>query len=478
MNNRRLPPVFSLVLLWAGSVSACSRLPAAEAGMVAPPEVAPETRPANSILTGGWDPQVQAYVIQAHDADTGETAVWGSVPLEGSGTDMGSYAYSPDGSVLALTTGTTPFCTPSGGGSACWPSTKAIHLIDVQTRAVSSVDPGYGRAGPIVFSPDGDHLAMVHQSRAGIELRLYDSASEGLLRSTSIPFVPSYAGYTVDERGLILVGADDGTHPGLAPPGPLTVIVTDGESLETRWQQALDGVIHGAWCLEACDGSHGFTVSAVWSPAIVRIPGTDRIVVVHADADKLTSVDVADQRVATIDIAAPRSWLDRLMAFGTMPAEAKGGMDGAARDAAASPDGSRLYIVGWAYHTRLKDDGTMENRDEPLGLQVVDPLTGSRIASIDSNAARVSLTKDGAWLLLTVWNDVKMWTEVLPVGQLDGDRPVEAWDVVTGTNLEGAPVVLGMSAVEGPIRVANIDPATLSLGKRWLLGESVTVLLR
>jgi len=477
MNCRRLPLVFSLVLLGAGAISACGRLPAAEAVM-APPEVAAETRPVTSILTGGWDRQDKVFVVQAYDAATGEAAAWGSLPLEGSGREMGSYAYSPDGSVLALTTGTTPFCTPSSGGSACWPSTKAIHLIDVQTRAVILVYPGYGRAGPMVFSPDGDDIALVHESRKGIELRLYDSASGGLLRSTSFPFVPSYAGYTVDGGDLVLVGADDGSNPGFAPPGPLTVIVMDGESLETRWQQALDGVIHGAWCLEACDGSHGFTVSAVWSPAIVRIPGTDRVVVVHADADKLTSVDIAEQRVATMDIAAPRSWLDRLMAFGTVPAEAKGGMDGAARDAAASPDGSRLYIVGWAYHTRLKDDGSMENRDEPLGLQVVDPLTGSRIASIDSNAARVSLTKDGAWLLLTVWNDVKMWTDVLPVSELDGDRPVEAWDLVAGTNLEGAPVVLGMSAVEGPIRVANIDPATLSVGQRWLLGESVTLLLR
>jgi hypothetical protein len=137
----------------------------------------------------------------------------------------------------------------------------------------------------------------------------------------------------------------------------------------------------------------------------------------------------------------------------------------------------RLYAVGRAYHARRGDDGAWQMSDEPLGLQVVDPSTGSRLASIDSDASRVALTSDGDWLLLTVWGDVRMWTQVLPIRQLDESRPLEAWDLVAGVSLEGAPVVVGLSAAEGPMRVARIDPATLSVGPRWLLGEPSTILI-
>ena len=115
--------------------------------------------------------------------------------------------------------------------------------------------------------------------------------------------------------------------------------------------------------------------------------------------------------------------------------------------------------------------------DEPLGLQVIDPLTGWKIASIDSDASQIAMTKDGAWLLLTVWGDVEMWTQVLPVDGLDDSRPVEASVLVPGQSIEGTPVVLALSSTPGLSRVASIDPMTLDKGEPWHLPGQSTLLL-
>jgi hypothetical protein len=317
---------------------------------------------------------------------------------------------------LAVVTGTTNFCKPSGGGSACWPGSKALHLIDLATQEATLVDPGFGRVGAMAFSPDGRQLALVHEAKDSAEARLYDPTDGRLLRSAPVPFVPDYFGYSADGKGLILLGADAGKDLGLAPPGPLTTLLIDATSLEVIWQQALDGVIHGSWCLEGCDGSFEGILFANWWPAIVRIPGSDRLVIVHADGDRLTSIDAMARRVTTMDITSPHSWLDRLMALGTTPAEAKGASEGAFREAVVSADGSRLYVVGSAYHARRTDDGMWDIRDEPLGLQVIDPATGSLIRK-SSDAGQVALTSDEPGCSDHL-EDVRMSTMIL-VAELD-----------------------------------------------------------
>ena len=430
-----------------------------------------------SVLTGGWDAEARAFVIEAYDSFTGGPAGWDALRLPGSGRQMSLHALSPDGSTLAVVTGTTPFCAPASGGSACWPSAKALHFIHLPTRTTARVDPGFGRVSALAFSPDGQRVALVHETREAIEARLYDPSDGQLLRSTTVPFVASYLGYTVDGQGLLLIGAGPGDDPGFAPPGPLTVMLIDGETLESTWRHTLDGILHGSWCLEGCGDSHEDVLTAGWSPAIVRIPGTDRVVIVHADADRLTSIDAGGQRVTTMDIAIQRSWIDRLMALGTVSAEAKGPLEGAFRQAIASTDGSRLYTVGVDYHARRTDDGQWEMRDEPLGLQVIDPSTGLKISSIDSDASRVALTKDGAWLLLTIWGDVELTTMVLPVDGLDQGRRVEAWELVAGQSLEGIPLVIGLSSTAHGLRAASIDPMTLEIGRPWRLPGRASLLL-
>jgi len=469
-----LPP--EAALAGDGLQPAQSREVAGEIG-VDEPGPRPVSNSGISILSGGWDRQANAFVIQASDAMSGQPAEWGALPLTDGGRELSTYAFSRDGNGLALVTGTTPFCTPFVGGSTCWPGAKALHFVDLTTRSTISVDPGFGRVGALAFSPDGRHVALVQESRQAIEARLYSASDGQLLESATIPFVPSYLGYTVDGRSLILVGAEAAGDTGSAPPGPLTVMLISGESFETAWRQALDGIIHGSWCLEECDGSHEFTLTAVWSPAIVRIPGTDRVAIVHADAYRLTSIDAGEQRVTTMEIATRYSWLDRLMALGTVAAEAKGASEGAYREAVASPDGSRLYTVGRAYHARRQDDGMWLMSDEPLGLQVIDPSTGSRIASIDSDASRVALTEDGAWLLLTVWGDVEVSTHVLPVDGSAEPRALQAWELVPARSLEGTPVVMGLSWTSTLMRLSGIDPATLGRGKSWALPGEWSLLL-
>jgi hypothetical protein len=115
--------------------------------------------------------------------------------------------------------------------------------------------------------------------------------------------------------------------------------------------------------------------------------------------------------------------------------------------------------------------------DTSLGLQVIDPGAGRRLTTLETDANRVALSEDGAWMLLHGWLGPTPRTETFALSDLRAGRTLEGWDIQTGQSLEGVSVILATSASTGLTRVALVDPNTLDIGEPWSLPGHATLLL-
>ena len=470
-----------LILWLATALSGCGTYSSGNSLLAAPVEAArPPADPnvAATVLMAVWDDSLGALEVEAIDLATGSPAPgWSRLVLPDGGRDIAGYTLSASGDRMAVLSGTAPFCSRSAGGSACWSGANRLHVIDLAARDDWAFDLGLTAYIPtLTFSPDGRTVALARNNRDGFGVSLWRNGAGGSSRDVSLTFLPSLLEYSSDGRELIALGAHPGEDPGMTEPGPLTVAALDAETLAILWEETLD-VRHGGWCLEGCGDSHEQILFASWTPAIVRLPGTDRIVILHADSERMTTIDAALRRIQTIDIVTARSWLDRLMALGTTPAEAKGGSQGVFRQAVASPDGTRVYAVGREYQAWKNAEGMWEMSEPSLGLQVIDPRTGRRLTTLETDAYRVALSEDGAWMLLHGWLGPTPWTEMFSTGTLRAGRTLEGWDIQTGQTLEGASVILATSDSTGVTRVAQVDPDTLDIGEPWSLPGHATLLL-
>lgn len=464
--------VLMVTLVGCAPQAALPRGPSVAEAAVPPPSPATGT----SVFTAAWDSDLHALRIEAVlTADGTQNLDWRPLVLEDSGRHLAAYAFSSDESVVALLSGTAPFCARMAGGSACWQGADRLHVVELESGTVDSYDLGPAVYVPAIsFSPDASSLAFASHGPEGFAVRRLHLDGGGSIDSSPLSFLPSFLAFSMNGRELTVLGDLPGNDPGMAEPGPLTVAVIDAESLAVLWDEALD-IRHGAWCLEGCTDSHEQTLFANWTPAVVRLPGADEVVIVHADADRLTTIDAARRRVQTQPLVAARTWLDRLMALGTMPAEAKGGSQGVYRQAVASPDGTRLYLVGREFDAWRDADGSMQMSDTPLGLQVIDPSTGTRLISLKTGADHVSL--GGDMLFLRAWEGPDVWTEILPLPSLDPGRSVEGWDVQTTRDLQGMSILIATSPGPGLTRVGLVDPATLDIGSLWQIPGETTLLL-
>ena len=472
---------FGLILGLATALSGCGTFFSGTAFLAAPvPATGPQANPkdAATVLMAVWDASLGALEVEAVDLATGAPAPgWNRFVLQDSGREIAGYARSASGGALAVLSGTEPFCSPSAGGSACWPGAERLHVIDLAARGDRTFNLGQTAYIPaLTFSPDGRTVAMARDNRDGFGVSLWGGGAIGPSRGVSLKFLPSLLEYSSDGRELIALGAHPGEDPGMTEPGPLTVAALDAETLEILWEESLD-VRHGGWCLEGCEDSHERMLFANWTPAIVRLPGTDRIVVLHADSEKMTTIDASLRRIQTIEIVTAWSWLDRWMALGTMPAEAKGGSQGVYRQAVASPDGSRVYAVGYEVQAWKNAEGIWETSDTSLGLRVIDPGTGRRLTTLETDAFRVGLSEDGAWMLLHSWPGSTPRTEAFATAGLGAAGSLEDWEVRSGLSLEGASLILATSASTSVTRVARVDPTTLDIGEPWSLPGHATLLL-
>jgi hypothetical protein len=415
------------------------------------------------------------FRLMVVDPATGDPPA-GSAPidLEVDGA-IGTHAFSEDGSRFAFVSGGTSYCTPFAGGSACWGGSDELHLIDLQDQATETLDlPTPGRVSSMVFDPAGEGLALVFHDRQGSRLLLVDAVRGAIRTEAPLPFDPSVCGftctslaYTRDAQGLLVFGADPGEEPGVAPPGPAQVALLEADRLEMVWQSELGDLRMGSWCLDGCDAGHEFYVGAHWYPAVVWDPSADRLLAFHAEADRLSTVDMAARVVRSVDLHESQTWLDRLVAWGALAAEAKGASQGSERRAVASADGSRVYTLGTTHHAAQDDDGDWQMWTEALGLDVIDPDRGERLAHVDTEADDLAITGDGRWLLLVDWGQGEPRSEILDATTLETQAAFEGWSLRTGRSLEGDTVILAYLEMESGTTLSLVDDETLDRRPQW-----------
>jgi hypothetical protein len=172
----------------------------------------------------------------------------------------------------------------------------------------------------------------------------------------------------------------------------------NADDLSVQWSTQLDQVRDGTFTEDETATSNPEEWTW-WEPAAVISAGARALYIVHADEDRLTTVDFAARTVRSVTIQPKQSVLDQLMALTADTAHAKA-MNGTTKRAALSPDGKRLYVVRMTTRQSHGADGEWTVTETPLGLQVIDPTTGAETARLDTAARDIHLAPDGSRLYL------------------------------------------------------------------------------
>jgi hypothetical protein len=332
-----------------------------------------------------------------------------------------------------------------------------------------------------IFSPDNATLAVVtfDTSGAGAVVHLVDVATGKLLTKQQIDFNPSQAQFTPDGSGLMLFGADSGELKNWMNQQS-HVALLDATSLETIWQQPIDGLLNGQYNE---DGSNTDPHQAIWwQPAAVFAPGKATLYIVHADQEQLTTIDFRAEQMTTSAITPKLTWMEQLLMLTATPAHAKM-LNGTTKEAALSADGRRLYVTG--AHYSFENEQLSETS---LGVQVIDLETGQEITYIDSNARSVSVEANGSRLFLHGWEQqsdrpyMHEWTDVVDATTYQPITTLEGRAIAVTQRLDCQPILLSTATLEnGQTELAILDPETftiLSSSAEWYGGYAGWFVMR
>lgn len=446
---------------------------------VATAKPSPAVAPGDSVLLSRWNKEAGRHEIVPVDPAGGEV-VPGAPPLV-TGAAAGAQfvaptALAPDGSRAAAVRQGGRSCEPYAGGTSCRAGAAGVTLLDVRSwhTATITFSQKSGWVGPMVFSPDGAQLAMAYHRPSHETLIRVDAEAGRVAAEAALPVRPSQVAYALEGSALVVYGAPRADQPGSALPDPPRVLLLDAQTLEVEWEKELPAVLDGEWCLN-CPTEHAERLQAHWQPAVAVSPAGDALYVVHADEERLTTVDLAGRSVSSTAIAPAQSWLEWLLARTAGVAEAKWGTEGALKRAVVSPDGERLYVTGEAMAATEDDDGFWRTERSPLDLQVVDVASGRELARRTPDVASpwsLQWAPDGERLLVFGWEDGSPLTEVVDAESLETVARPEL-EVVVTRRLDGRPVILGVAwrpATPGEDRLALLDGETLAVVHSWPTG--------
>jgi hypothetical protein len=226
--------------------------------------------------------------------------------------------------------------------------------------------------------------------------------------------------------------------PTLNPEDKMTagapqVLLLDAADLTRRWSAALDAVQDGVFARDGTVTSaniHEPGMASYLSPALVFAPDRDALYIVHADSEKLTTVDFARQAVKTVEVQPKLTWFERLLSMTAGVAHAKIG-DGVTRQAVVSPDGQFLYVAGVNNSTFQDKQGNWQYEQTPLGLEIIETSDGSRVERIESDTTELSISPDGRFLYLRNWGTAPEYLPWMDIFDITNQRVVSRQDNIS-----------------------------------------------
>jgi len=433
----------------------------------------PTLAPQPPLLLISWD-RTQGNVVRAVDPATGQDAPGRApIPLGGDrgATLAAPHALSANGRYLAAFDATGETCYDYAGGSACGPRSETLLLLDTarwQHRAIPLA--AFGWVGYPRFDAGGERLAFGMQTAAGQTLMLLDASTGEMIAQATLDLKPSHLGFGPD-GALVVYGQPEGEKPGLSRPGAPRVQLRDGETLAVLWEATLDDVTSGHWCSEQCDAAHGQMMTEMWWPGVALSADGETLFIVHADEDRLTSVDLAARRVASVTISGPQTRLGRLLGWlldvtaGT--AHAKGPVSGTTRTVALSADGARLYMIGYRLETEMDAAGNYSVTESRLSVQAIDTTTGMIVATSDVTGHTLRLSADGGRVFVAEWGARWPVTYVLDAQSLAAITDMDGPTIRVAHDVTGQPRLVGDQTINGRTMMSLLDPQTYAPLAEW-----------
>ncbi|MDD5467312.1 MAG: WD40 repeat domain-containing protein [Anaerolineales bacterium] len=371
------------------------------------------------------------------------------------------YRFSPDGKQLAAV------LYPRANSAR----DAELRLIDLHAwRSVSIPLELDNWASLLQFSPDGNLLALA-TAEPHNELFLFDLARGVELTSLVVEQPIAAMQFTRDGRSLMLYQTRV-SYPSLEPEAPLVALLSTPQ-LEILWQTELDGLRHGLYSLPGKEGEdpHAPENSEWLTPGIAFSPNEDLLFIAHAERERITRVDFSARKLSHLEIRPRLSVLERLLWLTARPASAKM-FQGASKQALFSPDGLRLYVLGWVDDAAQQADGEWQFTRRTLGLQAIDPRSGQALDHLDTQATDMSLAPDGKSLAL---RNYAYGPDPSPPGtqivSLPGFAPLASLEgqvAFPALSLEGAPLLFSITDEQGPAQqVSVLDGATFQPLAAW-----------
>jgi DNA-binding beta-propeller fold protein YncE len=440
------PPTSSILL----TTEEAPKATPASSKILAHPQGCSPASLSKSVLMYTWSDRQSEHLLFPVDASTGQP-LCAYEPISLGYQFM--HSFSPDGNLLALTVSDRE----DGRNSALeWIDLKNWQLIKSPIEFEDWITA-------IAYSPDGQKLAITatgaisEQGSASdsSQVAVIDNVSQTLQAERAVDLSPTMLEFTRDGSALVVYGS--AKNPDDQTSQVAQVALLDSTTLEPLWSAPLAGVIYGNKPVEESeDDPEGFES---WEPAIVYAPDQEALYIVHADSNRLTTVDINARTIHSADILTATSWLERLLTLTAGTAHAKT-LDGHFKTAVLSPDGSRLYILSRTADSFQDEDGNWQFSETSHGLDVVEVATAAQLVHLNTDATDLEFSADGQSLFLRSWMD-QGWTEVLDENSLSTIAHLAGRHITRGRQLDGQPVLLSTIYHEnGQTTMAIIDPDT------------------
>lgn len=341
-----------------------------------------------------------------------------------------------------------------------------LYVVGVAGWQVGETDLRFPRVLDLAFDDSGERLAVAYDGTAADpRLALVDVETATALADVQVEVAlrppAGQMQWLAGGEGILLFGEAKGGAQGKQSAA---VARYRAPSLENEWQLALPEVRAGTAC-ENCLEEPGLGMS--WRPGVALAPDGRSLYVVHADAERLTTVDVAAGTAKTVPLRSDTTWLEDLWRLLAPRMAAAKAINQHARDVEISPDGRFLYVVGVEVQYWETEEG-LRQKERHLGLQVVEAATGCIVDRLATEATALSLLPGGEHLVLASGAPPGTDSSVVHLPDLRIVRRLPGLHLQVGRRLNGEPLLLAEGFDRGANRatLAVVHPETFNVVRR------------